>query len=63
MAVEKDEATRIMHAWQGHRWRCLQMAIQAGAAGDGALTLAKSIDSYIITKSELEKGIEPPSEE
>lgn len=54
-----DEEQKVGHLWQGHRWQCAKLAVKSGAQGVEIITLAKSIDEYIMTKSELEKSVKP----
>ena len=59
MPTDKDEATQIAQAWQGHRRLCVELALKCGASSDEVLDVAKRISEYIITKSDLEKKIAP----
>lgn len=58
MAVldETGKAEMVAHAWQAHRIKCLELAIQAGAPPGTAMEWAEKFSTYILTKSELEKG-------
>lgn len=47
--------TEKAQAWQTHRKCCVELAIQAGVGSSNIIEVAKLIDSYIVTKSELEK--------
>lgn len=54
MTKPNDDAVAIAQAWQGHRQRCVELAISAGTPIQDVVTRADEISKFIITKSEFE---------
>lgn len=57
LAKEIDVAAQeeiIGHAWQAHRTKCLELAVQARAPLGEVLEWAQKFSAYILTKTEIE---------